>query len=114
MMLRILTISLAGLALSICAMAQPVSSTSGPGTNFPALAGYPDPACERPGLQPKKPASINAMEVDRYNALLGTYNKAVHAYVVCINLFVRNADGDMDLIRKKSRDAVEAANRQPD
>ena len=111
-MARILTTTLAGLALSICAMAQPVSTT--PGTNFPALAGYPDPACERPGLQPRKPATINAMEVDRYNALLSTYNKAVHAYVVCINLYVRNADGDMDLIRRKSRDAVEAANRLSD
>ena len=48
------------------------------------------------------------MEVDRYNALLETYNKAAHAYVVCINLYVRNADNDMDLIRRKSRDAVEA------
>ena len=105
---RVLTTTLAGLALSICAVAQPVST---PGTNFPALSGYPDPDCARPGPLPRKPATINAMEVDRYNALLGTYNKAAHDYVVCINLYVRNADGDMDLIRRKSRDAVEAANR---
>ena len=106
--MRNLTFILAGLALSIGAMAQPVTT---PGTNFPALVGYPDPACTKPGALPKKPATTNAMEVDRYNALLGTYNKTAHDYVVCINLYVRNADGDMDLIRKKSRDAVEAANR---
>jgi hypothetical protein len=107
---RILTGCLTCLALSICAWAQTAPVTVH-GTNFPALAGYPDPDCARPILQPRKPASINAMEVDRYNALLATYNKSVHDYVVCINAYVRNADGDMDLIRRKSRDAVEAANR---
>jgi hypothetical protein len=111
MMARILTTGLACAALCICAVAQPVPTSSAPGTNFPALAGYPDPACARPGPLPRKPATINAMDVDRYNALLGTYNKSAHDYVVCINLYVRNADSDMDLIRRKSRDAVEAANR---
>ena len=66
---------------------------------------------DRETISSTKPAATNAMDVDRYNALLGTYNKSVHDYVVCINAYVRNADGDMDLIRKKSRDAVEAANR---
>jgi hypothetical protein len=49
--------------------------------------------------------------VDRYNLKLAEYNKAVHAYIVCINLYVRNADNDADFIRKKGRDAVDDANR---
>ena len=107
---RMWTAGLTFLALSICALAQTVPVTT-QGTNFPALAGYPGPACTKPGAQPRKPSTINNMEVDRYNALLATYNRAVHDYVVCVNTYVRNADSDMDLIRKKSRDAVEEANR---
>lgn len=80
-------------------------------TNFVALADYPDPVCSKPGEQPKRPSAINAAEVDRYNALLAKYNKTAHDYVVCINLYVRNADNDTDLIRKKSRAAVDEANR---
>ena len=81
-------------------------------TNFPALQGYPAPSCVKPGAPPKRPGAINAMEVDRYNALLGTHNKKAHDYVVCINAYVRAADNDSDLIRKKSRDAVDEANAQ--
>jgi hypothetical protein len=114
-MQRILIGGLAALALCFGAWAQPVSTTAPQGkdssTNFRALAGYPDPSCTRAGALPKKPATVSNMEVDRYNALLTTYNKTVHAYVVCVNAYVRNADNDMDVIRKKARDAVEEANR---
>jgi hypothetical protein len=91
------------------AMAQ---SSAPPVTNFPALQQYPAPSCVKPGAPPKRPGAINAMEVDRYNALLGTYNKKAHDYVVCINAYVRAADNDSDLVRKKSRDAVDEANAQ--
>jgi hypothetical protein len=118
-MRRILTAGLACLAISICAVAQTVSTTDPTkttkgqvsGTNFPVLADYPGPVCVKAGELPKRPSTINNVEVDRYNALLAKYNKIVHDYVVCINLYVRNADGDMDLIRQKSRNAVEEANR---
>jgi hypothetical protein len=115
-MQRILTGGLAALALCIGALAQPVSTTAPQGkdssTNFPALADYPSPACIKAGVLPKKPTDHrDAMAVDVYNAKLATYNAHVHDYVVCVNNYVRNADGDMDLIRKKSRDAVEEANR---
>jgi hypothetical protein len=96
-------------ALPACAFAQEAAQPRA--TNFPAMANYPDPACARPGEQPKRPNTTSIVEVDRYNALLATYNKRAHDYVVCINVYVRNADADMDLIRKKSRDAVDAANR---
>jgi hypothetical protein len=119
-MQRILTGGLACLAVPIGALAQTVT-TEAPtkavlgqvaGTNFPALADYPSPACIKAGALPKKPTDHrDAMAVDVYNAKLATYNAHVHDYVVCVNAYVRNADGDMDLIRKKSRDAVEEANR---
>jgi hypothetical protein len=102
MMRRILIVILT--CLPACAFAQPA-------TNFPSLSDYPGPVCSKPGEQPKRPSAINAAEVDRYNALLAKYNKTAHDYVVCINLYVRNADNDMDLIRKKSRAAVDEANR---
>ena len=95
-------------ATIVQAQTAPPSQT----TNFPALQEYPDPSCIKPGVPPKRPGAINAMEVDRYNALLGTYNKKAHDYVVCINAYVRAADNDSDLIRKKSRDAVDEANTQ--
>ena len=95
--------------LPMFAMAQ---SSAPPATNFPVLQDYPGPACAKPGIPPKRPGAINAMEVDRYNALLATYNKKAHDYVVCINAYVRAADNDSDLIRKKSRDAVDEANGQ--
>jgi len=91
------------------AMAQ---TAAPPASNFPALKEYPGPACAEPGVPPKRPGAVNAMEVDRYNALLGTYNKKAHDYVVCINAYVRAADNDSDLIQKKSRDAVDEANAQ--
>jgi hypothetical protein len=96
------------LALTAVAQAQ----TTPPATNFPTLADYPGPSCTKPGAPPKRPGAINAMEVDRYNALLATYNKKARDYVVCINAYVRAADNDGDLIRKKSRDAVDEANAQ--
>jgi hypothetical protein len=95
--------------LPAVAMAQ---TAAPPATNFPAIRDYPGPACAKPGAPPKRPSVINAMEVDRYNALLGTYNKKAHDYVVCINAYVRAADNDSDLIRRKSRDAVDEANGQ--
>jgi hypothetical protein len=98
-------------ALPGCALAQEAPVSPPRATNFPALANYPDPACARPGEQPKRPNATSVVEVDRYNALLATYNKRAHDYVTCINVYVRNADADMDLIRRKSRDAVDAANR---
>lgn len=97
--------------LPVAAMAQSPESPP-PATNFPALRDYPGPSCAKPGALPKRPGAINAMEVDRYNALLATYNKKAHDYVVCINAYVRAADNDSDLIRKKSRDAVDEANAQ--
>ena len=95
--------------LPVSAMAQ---SSAPPATNFPMLQDYPGPACAKPGTAPKRPGAINAMEVDRYNALLATYNKKAHDYVVCINAYVRAADNDSDLIRRRSRDAVDEANVQ--
>ena len=99
------------LGLSVPTMAQTPEGAP-PATNFPALVSYPEPSCNKPGVPPKRPGAINAMEVDRYNALLATYNKKAHDYVVCINAYVRAADNDSDLIRKKSRDAVDEANGQ--
>jgi len=107
MMRRILTAIF--VTLPAFAMAQ---TSAPPATNFPALQDYPAPPCAKPGAPPKRPGAINAMEVDRYNALLGTYNKKAHDYVVCINAYVRAADNDGDLIRRKSRDAVDEANAQ--
>lgn len=81
-------------------------------TNFPPLANYPAPACTRPGEPPRKPMVVNATEVDRFNLKIAEYNKRARDYVTCINLYIRNADADMDVIRRKSRDASEEANRQ--
>jgi hypothetical protein len=102
---------LIALAVPAVAMAQ-TPQVASQASNFPALRDYPGPSCVKPGAPPKRPGTINAMEVDRYNALLGTYNKKTHDYVVCINAYVRAADNDSDLIRKKSRDAVDEANAQ--
>lgn len=99
-------------SLGVSAAAQPAANTQSQavGTNFPALANYPAPDCVKPGTAPARPITTDAMDVDRYNAMVANYNKKGHAYVVCINAYIRNADNDMDLIRKKSRDAADAAN----
>ena len=81
-------------------------------TNFPPLADYPAPACAKPGEPPRKPMTVSAVEVDRFNLKIGEYNKRARDYVTCVNLYIRNADADMDLIRRKSRDASDEANRQ--
>ena len=101
-----LAVGLFGFAGAAMAQTQAVE------TNFPPLRDYPAPACAKPGAAPKRPGAINAMEVDRYNVMLGTYNKKAHDYVVCINAYVRAADNDSDLIRKRSRAAVDEANAQ--
>ena len=97
--------------LPIAAMAQSLGGAP-PATNFPTIRDYPGPSCVKPGVLPKRPGAINAMEVDRYNALLATYNKKARDYVVCVNAYVRAADNDSDLIRRKTRDAVDEANQQ--
>ena len=81
-------------------------------TNFPPLADYPVPACAKPGEPPKRPMTVNAMEVDRFNLKIAEYNRRARDYVACINLYIRNADADMDLSRRKTRDASDEANRQ--
>lgn len=101
---------LAGLAVR--ALAQPPAAPPElPGTNFPELANYPGPNCIKPGAPPKQPNTTSMNEVDRYNLLVREYNRASHDYAVCVNGYIRNADHDMDVIREKSRDAADAANR---
>jgi hypothetical protein len=95
--------------VGVPAQAQP--SAAPPGTNFPELANYPGPNCIKPGAPPKQPNTTSMNEVDRYNLLIREYNSAGRDYVVCINSYIRNADHDMDLIREKSRDAADQANR---
>jgi hypothetical protein len=95
---------------AVQALAQPAAEPPA-GTNFPELANYPGPNCTKPAAPPKQPNTTNGDEVDRYNMLIREYNRAGRAYVVCINSYIRNADHDMDLIREKSRDAADQANR---
>jgi hypothetical protein len=94
------------------ALAQPAAALPAPArTNFPELANYPGPNCTKPGELPRQPNATSMTEVDRYNLLVREYNRASHDYAVCINAYIRNADHDADLIREKSRDAADEANR---
>jgi hypothetical protein len=110
-MMRFATMFL--LAMTVAAQAQPVAAPAAPetGSNFPALADYPAPSCIKPAPPPKRPSTVNNVEVERFNHKLAQYNTVARDYVLCVNLYVRNADNDMDLIRKKSRAAVDEANR---
>jgi hypothetical protein len=94
--------------LSVPALAQDAASA---GTNFPALKDYPAATCAKPAPLPKKPVTTIAAEIERYNVLIGNFNKAGKAYVACVNEYVGNANRDMDIIRQKSRAATDEANR---
>jgi hypothetical protein len=99
------------MALSVSASslgwAQDVALT---GTNFPALKDYPAATGVKPAALPKQPVTTIAAEIERYNVLIGNYNKAGKSYVACVNDYVANANRDMDIIRQKSRAATDEAN----
>ena len=116
------TICVAGalaLLLTISAKAQSLApaadqAATPAGTNFPALKDYPAAACTKPAPLPKKPITTIAAEIERYNVLIGNYNKVGKVYVECVNAYVGNANRDMDIIRQKSRAATDEANRPAD
>lgn len=89
------------------------------GTNFPALANYPEPNCTRPGAKPQLPpittstvqsgsvtVSNTGRDVKGYNKKVTQYNDALHAYTACMNAYVANGQADMDTIRDKVNQAV--------
>lgn len=89
------------------------------GTNFPALAGYPEPSCAKPGAKPELPpvrtstvqsgsvtVTNTGRDVKGYNKQVAQYNETLHAYTACMNAYVANAQADMDMIRDKVNRAV--------
>lgn len=111
----LIALSTAAALLAMPAAAQdtaPAAAAADAGTNFPALKDYPAAACAKPAPLPKQPVTTVAAEVQRYNVLIATYNKAGAAYVACVNAYVANANRDMEIIRQKSRAATDEANRK--
>ena len=106
----LIALSAAAALLAMPAAAQEAAPAADAGSNFPALKDYPASACVKPAPLPKQPVTTVAAEVQRYNVLIATYNKAGAAYVACVNAYVANANRDMDIIRQKSRDASDEAN----
>jgi len=91
------------------------------GTNFPPLADYPPPSCTKPGEKPVMAkdvpkvvdagnVSINAgaRDVKRYNEQVAAYNIALAAYTRCMDVYVDNAQTDINAIRDKVNQAVSA------
>jgi hypothetical protein len=90
------------------------------GTNFPALADYPAPACIKPGDKPVMakgapkvvPAggnlnfSTGSRDVKGYNEQVGAYNAALAVYTRCMDAYVDNAQADMNVIRDRANKAV--------
>jgi len=106
--------ALGALALLLSTPVQAQEPSAAAGSNFPALKDYPAAACTKPAPLPKKPVTTIATEIQRYNVLIANYNKAGKTYVECVNAYVANANGDMDIIRQKSRAATDEANRPAD
>jgi hypothetical protein len=90
------------------------------GTNFPALADYPAPACVKPGDKPVMakdapkivPAggglnfTTGSRDVKGYNDQVAAYNTALAVYTRCMDAYVDNAQADMNAIRDKVNKAV--------
>ena len=108
-----LTVSMTALALllSTPVQAQAPDPSAAAGSNFPVLKDYPAAACIKPAPLPKQPVTTIGAEIERYNVLIGNYNKAGKTYVECVNAYAGNANRDMEIIRQKSRAATDEANR---
>ena len=90
------------------------------GTNFPALSDYPAPNCAKvekptdvPGMKMGEDPVAYNKRIKQHNDQVVQYNTALHAYTVCMNDYVANAQADMDSIRVKVNKAV-ADGKAPD
>lgn len=74
--------------------------------------GYPGPAC---GERPEIPERLEKFEteeaLDEYNAKVDAYNASMERLVTCVHEYVTNAVADIELIRKRSREAIDWLNR---
>ena len=74
--------------------------------------GYPDPECAEVPEVPERPEKFEAEEaIAEYNAKVHTYNASVEHLLECVREYVTNAASDIEEIKRRSREAIEALNR---
>ena len=80
------------------------------GSNLPG--GYPGPMCgERPEV-PVRPEKFETEEaISAYNAKVEAYNASMERVLECVRAYVASAADDIELIRKRAKEAVERINR---
>ena len=79
------------------------------GSNLPG--GYPGPTCgERPEV-PVRPEKFETDEaISAYNEKVEAYNASMERIVACVRAYVASAADDIELIRKRAKEAVERIN----
>ena len=79
------------------------------GSNLPG--GYPGPMCgERPEV-PVRPEKFETEEaISAYNAKVEAYNASMERIIACVRAYVASAADDIELIRKRAKEAVERIN----
>ena len=79
------------------------------GSNLPG--GYPGPMCgERPEV-PVRPEKFETEEaISAYNVKVEAYNASMERIIACVRAYVASAADDIELIRKRAKEAVERIN----
>ena len=86
------------------AFAQVGGSNLGP-------AGYPSPTCPAKPSKPAPPLGHDRQALDLYNSRVEEFNSAEDRYVSCLRDYLDKAKNDMDLIKQKTDQVVDEANR---
>ena len=126
-MLAVMTFAAAGAAVAATGSNLP-EGYPGPNCGEPSEAPEPPAVTERLEV-PERPEKFETVEaiaeynakVDAYNARVAEYNARADAYtakvdayntamerlVACVNEYAANAVADVDLIRKRAREAID-------
>lgn len=78
---------------------------------------YPSHQCGKKLTKPSKPARLASFEdidgynnaITDYNIQVTEYNKAIKTYKSCINLYIKNGNHDINIIRTKLNKALKDA-----
>ena len=79
------------------------------GSNLPG--GYPGPMCgERPEVPVRPEKFETEAAISAYNAKVEAYNASMERIIACVRAYVASAADDIELIRKRAKEAVERIN----
>jgi len=75
------------------------------------ILGYPDHTCGYPPTKPIPPFSDDRFSVESYNSRVRSYNIEIDTFYYCIKRYLDAAKNDIERIKEKMQDAIDAYNR---